>query len=117
MKPKEVCSAISKLKSQGLRPEDVAINPDLPSGQKTREKNIRAMYEVYQQRMVRSNALDFDDIILVALRLLQEDKGTFEGLLSLPPPPSLAFTYPPSKTRLYLTSFYLQSDSFFLRPR
>jgi len=38
-------------------------------------KTLAEIYHKYQARLIESNALDFDDIILVALRLLREDRG------------------------------------------
>lgn len=76
MKPAKIRSAISKLKSQGLQPEDVQV--DTKSG-RTKwvkyQQQVVKIYQMYKQRLIESNALDFDDIILVALMLLQKDKG------------------------------------------
>lgn len=76
---------ISKLKSKGTRPEDM---PDAkPAGFKLRRgvvttHQLKKIYHVYQMRLVQSNALDFDDIILVTLQLLRRDKGSKMMLLS-----------------------------------
>lgn len=78
-------SSISKLKSQGLGPQDIAKKSEdmLERGKSTgfvggkarHAKMVAEIYTKYQARLVQSNALDFDDIILVALRLLRQDKG------------------------------------------
>lgn len=76
VKPTMMRSAISKLKSQGLQPQDVKVDQRSGRvGKAINQKRVVEIYKLYQKRLVQSNALDFDDIILVALRLLQQDSG------------------------------------------
>lgn len=76
-KPVIVLSMISKLKSKGMMPGDMAATK--PTGPTRRgvvnQHQLKQIYTAYQQKLVQSNALDFDDIILVALQLLRRDKG------------------------------------------
>ena len=70
---------ISKLKSRGMLPDD--IPPTKPAEIATKRgfvnrNQLKQIYTVYQRRLVESNALDFDDIILVTLQLLRRDKGS-----------------------------------------
>ena len=82
MHPNTLRFAISNLKSQNLAPEeadkfqqrDGAVwNPKFV-------KTVRNVYELYQEELIRSNAVDFDDILLVTLRLLQEQPAVTAGL-------------------------------------
>lgn len=69
-------SSISKLKSQGLGPEDVRVEgKGLVGAAARRAKTVVEIYRNYQRRLVQNNAMDFDDIILVALRLLRQNTG------------------------------------------
>ncbi|CAN0368233.1 unnamed protein product, partial [Ectocarpus sp. 12 AP-2014] len=90
VKPNMMRSSISKLKSQGLGPQDIAKRSEdmLERGKSTgfvggkaRHANMVAeIYTKYQARLIQSNALDFDDIILVALRLLWQDEEVFRSV-------------------------------------
>lgn len=84
MTPTKIRSTISKLKSQGLQPQDVQV--DTKSG-RTKwviyQQQVVKIYQMYKQRLIESNALDFDDLILVALMLLQKDKGEVLFFFSL----------------------------------
>lgn len=78
VKPNMVRSAISKLKSQGVLPEFMSQSVEskgLIGAALKHAKRMAEIYSTYQRRLVQSNALDFDDIILVALRLLRQDSG------------------------------------------
>ncbi|CAM9905932.1 unnamed protein product, partial [Hapterophycus canaliculatus] len=78
VKPNVVRSSISKLKSQGVMPEFMMASVESKGyvgAALKRAKRMAEIYSTYQRRLVQSNALDFDDIILVALRLLREDGG------------------------------------------
>lgn len=66
--PKAVLGMISKAKDQRQTPNDFATN----AGDDYRMKRIAELYEEYQRRLKSANAVDFDDIILLTVRLLQE---------------------------------------------
>ena len=74
MQPNTLRFAISNLKSQNLAPfqaaefrqRDGAVwNPKFV-------QTVQRVYELYQEELIRSNAVDFDDILLLTLRLLQQ---------------------------------------------
>ena len=68
--PKLCLGYISRAKDQAQEPEEFARVAD-SSGDYRMEK-IAICYEEYQKRLKNANALDFDDIILLTVRLLQE---------------------------------------------
>ena len=70
--PKAVASAISISKDKLEGPEDMEITRD------PRTKDIRSVYELYQKRMMANNAVDFDDIIMMTVELLQENPDILE---------------------------------------
>ncbi len=67
--PRSVLSVISNAKNSGLTPEGLAneasYNPRL--------KNISTIYTMYIDRLRQADALDFDDIILVTVKILEEN--------------------------------------------
>lgn len=50
-------------------------------GKSKHRMKVVEMYSKYQRRLVQSNAVDFDDIILVALKMLQEDQSKWEYII------------------------------------
>ncbi|HEY1755332.1 MAG TPA: UvrD-helicase domain-containing protein [Bryobacteraceae bacterium] len=68
-------SRISHAKSHKEAPEDVARAATDPISEK-----LAVIYERYQNRLLESNALDFDDLLLEAVRLLAHDQVTREKL-------------------------------------
>lgn len=72
--PNTIRFAISNLKSQNLGPEGAAKfqQRDGPGWNPKFVQTVQRVYEVYQEELRRSNAVDFDDILLYALRLLQQ---------------------------------------------
>ncbi|CAM9223898.1 unnamed protein product, partial [Hapterophycus canaliculatus] len=81
--PRAMLSVISKLKNEGVGPEDMgqrAESEGLKGAASDRTGTIAEVYALYQSRLVQANALDFDDIILVALRLLQQDAEVFRAV-------------------------------------
>src|SRR5580698_9694367 len=68
-------SRISHAKSHKDTPEDLARAATDPIGTK-----LAVIYERYQTRLLESNALDFDDLLLEAVRLLAHDQLTREKL-------------------------------------
>ena len=63
---RSVMSAISHAKDNLILPEDYEITRD------PRSKHIQQIYTQYQKRLLASNALDFDDIILRTVQLLEK---------------------------------------------
>jgi DNA helicase-2/ATP-dependent DNA helicase PcrA len=68
-------SRISHAKSHKETPEDLARNATDPVSTR-----LAVIYERYQTRLLESNALDFDDLLLEAVRLLAHDRLTREKL-------------------------------------
>ena len=66
--PRMVLGMISKAKDKMSMPEDFAKDV----GDDYRLKRIAELYAEYQKRLRASNAVDFDDIILLTVQLLQE---------------------------------------------
>lgn len=63
--PKTVCNAISAAKDRLEGPESIrdTLNP--------RAKEIRRIFEAYQARLKQCNAMDFDDLIMKTVELLE----------------------------------------------
>ena len=66
--PKSIQNAISRNKCGLLTPEKVKN-----SAQNSFEKTCAEVYELYQKRLKTNNALDFDDLIMLTVRLFQEN--------------------------------------------
>ena len=66
--PKSVLSMISKAKDKLRSPRDFLWD----MGDDLRTRRIGEIYEEYANRLKTANALDFDDIILLTVKLLQE---------------------------------------------
>ena len=66
--PRSVLGMISKAKDQMASPEAVAKDV----GDDYRLKRIAELYKEYQSRLKASNAVDFDDIILLTVQILQQ---------------------------------------------
>ncbi len=64
---KSVANAISMAKDRLEAPDDFDIGND-PRG-----KDILNIYKLYQRKLMEYNAVDFDDIIMMTVRLLEED--------------------------------------------
>ncbi len=65
--PKKVRWAISHAKNQGLSPKQLE---DQAQGQ--REKLIAHTYQLYRKALAANNALDFDDLLLLPVKLLAQ---------------------------------------------
>ena len=65
-KPAAILSRISWAKNHQLDPQDVFLNSGDPKTEK-----IAHIYAVYKQELAKSNALDFDDLLLETARLLK----------------------------------------------
>ena len=69
---KVIANAISIAKDNLTPPEDMEIDRD------PRTKEIKAVYELYQKKMMLNNAVDFDDIIMLTVELLQNNTDVCE---------------------------------------
>ena len=67
--PKKVRWAISNAKNQCLLPDDLSNNQE---GQ--RGKLIAETYRLYRKALAANNALDFDDLLLIPVQLLQQNE-------------------------------------------
>lgn len=66
---KSVRYAISNAKNQGLSPQE--FESDQPN---YRGRIIAQVYSIYQDKLAENNALDFDDLILVPVKLFQQNE-------------------------------------------
>lgn len=71
--PRNVLSVISAAKNRGETPADLARKETGEKG-----KYVVALYEKYSDALIRANALDFDDLLLESVRLLEVDQPTRE---------------------------------------
>ena len=65
-KPSAVLSKISWAKNHQMDPQEVFLNSGDPKTEK-----IAHIYQIYKQELAKSNAMDFDDLLLEAVRLLK----------------------------------------------
>ena len=65
--PKAVATAISMAKDELKTPEEYELTRD------PRSKDILAIYRLYQKKLMEYNAVDFDDIIMKTVELLESD--------------------------------------------
>jgi DNA helicase-2/ATP-dependent DNA helicase PcrA len=63
--------AISAFKSQARGPDDVELSGESSGYKPFQLRQIREVFAQYEAELARSNALDFDDLLLRVLRLLQ----------------------------------------------
>ncbi len=70
-RPRTVHGKISKAKNDLINPEDYPIVSH-------RDETIKAIYQAYQNYLVASNAMDFDDMLLYTTRLLEENPDVRE---------------------------------------
>lgn len=68
--PKALASKISALKDELVAPEDFAATNGGESGNDF-DRTLAQVYTRYQQRLRQANALDFDDLIMTTVNLLQ----------------------------------------------
>ncbi len=68
--PRVILNAISRAKDRLQLPEDYARRAEAAAD--ARADQISACYTAYQKRLAEANALDFDDIILLTVKLLQD---------------------------------------------
>ena len=68
--PRTMRYAISNTKNQGFSPQDIEKNqPDYKG------RVLAEVYSHYQDKLAANNALDFDDLILVPVRLFQQNES------------------------------------------
>ena len=68
LKPKSIQAIISSEKNQGNGPEEYAAGAFYPN-----QQNIAKVFKHYEAEKTRAGALDFDDLLLKELELLQEN--------------------------------------------
>ena len=69
---KYILSIISREKDHMTTPERLANRAEMAGD--FRVKQVARAYQMYQQRLKENNAVDFDDIILLTVKLLQENE-------------------------------------------
>ena len=69
---RSVLNAISRAKDEMLTPVDLKKQAELKND--FRLRMIATIYERYQEKLRQSDAMDFDDILLMTIRLLQENE-------------------------------------------
>lgn len=75
MKERSILSAISSAKDELISPEEYALNA---AGDFRKQKIAQAYYE-YQATLKKSNAMDFDDLIVKTVELFKADKEVLGG--------------------------------------
>ena len=70
--PKAVASAISIAKDELKNPDEVDVGRD------PRNRDIVAIYKLYQRKMMEYNAVDFDDIIMKTVELLESEPDVLD---------------------------------------
>ena len=69
--PRSVLARISWAKNHMLDPQEVYLQSSDP-----KTERVAHVYEVYKQELAKSNALDFDDLLLYAVRVLKSSGET-----------------------------------------
>ena len=75
--PKFVLSLINQWKNKGLLPKDVVTKKGLPL-----EKSILNVYKFYQERLKILNSCDFGDLILLCVKMFENNPEILELYLS-----------------------------------
>lgn len=75
LSPKALMKEISDYKNKLMTPLDVLSGSD---GRNYRTKQVYAVYQMYQNRLREANALDFDDIIMKTIELLQSNSEALD---------------------------------------
>ncbi|MBE0067854.1 DNA helicase PcrA [Thermoanaerobacterium thermosaccharolyticum] len=68
--PKGMLSAISKAKDKMISPDEYLLE----FGNDYRNKKVADVYRLYQKKLKKDNALDFDDIIIKTIELFKKDE-------------------------------------------
>lgn len=75
--PRAFQAKISSLKNELVTPEEYAAQAE--NAKNPAERMISQIYTQYQERLRTANAVDFDDLIALTVRLLAENPGIREG--------------------------------------
>lgn len=75
--PRAFQAKISSLKNELVTPEEYAAQAE--NAKNPAERTIAQIYTQYQERLRTANAVDFDDLIALTVRLLAENPGIREG--------------------------------------
>lgn len=75
--PRAFQAKISSLKNELVTPEEYAAQAE--NAKNPAERMIAQIYTQYQERLRTANAVDFDDLIALTVRLLAENPGIREG--------------------------------------
>ena len=71
-KPAAVLSRISMAKNSGISPREYAMNQNLlREDREARMYEVTTVYELYQARLKAANAMDFDDLLINMIRLME----------------------------------------------
>ena len=76
--PKSVLGRIGRFKDELISPEVALAAADTVSRHSV-DHAAAIAYPEYQRRLEAANAVDFDDIIVKTVRLLQDNSGVFQG--------------------------------------
>jgi DNA helicase-2/ATP-dependent DNA helicase PcrA len=70
-RPPGVHASISNAKNELITPKEYPINS-------YRDEVVKRIYDLYQQRLIACNAVDFDDLLLYTARLLEDEPSVRE---------------------------------------
>ena len=83
-KPSAVLARISMAKNNLISPAEYGMNRELlQADREARMYELTAVYEIYQARLRAANAMDFDDLLLNMLRLMDQHPDVREQLQQL----------------------------------
>ncbi len=68
--PRKMRYAISNIKNKGMSPEEYLLFAD-----NYKEKVIADIYKYYQDNLAANNSLDFDDLLLIPVKLFQQNES------------------------------------------
>ena len=72
--PKSVSAQLSKAKDELIGPEEYALK----NANDYRLSKIAQVYSLYQEKLKRNNALDFDDLIFFTVKILKENEDVLK---------------------------------------
>ena len=70
--PKQILGSISKAKDELLAPEE------MPGGGDFWSQTVARVYSKYQEKLLKSNALDFDDLIMATVKMFQKHPAVLQ---------------------------------------
>jgi len=71
--PRKLHAAISAMKNELVTPEEALAKATTPP-----EKKLAEVYQEYQRRLAEASAVDFDDLLLLTVRLFREHPSALE---------------------------------------